>query len=73
MTGVHHSKRPAVQGLLARCNVTKRLLLILLLPVLAAGCALKGRAPGSFSSYDYSDYETYDQPHGASPSWAGGQ
>ncbi len=51
--------------------MTKRLLLLILIPVLAAGCALKGRPPGGASAYDYSDYETYDQPHGAAPSYAG--
>jgi hypothetical protein len=51
--------------------VTKRLLLLILVPVLAAGCALKGRARGGASAYDYSEYETYDQPHGAAPTYAG--
>lgn len=33
---------------------------------LLSGCAIK--VPnGAQANYDYTDYETYDQPHGASP------
>lgn len=34
----------------------------------ATGCTMKvgGQAPTNF---DYSEYQTYDQPHAASPEW----
>ncbi len=36
-----------------------------------SGCTLKvgGQAP---TNYDYSEYQTYDQPHAASPEWGAG-
>ncbi|HTJ82077.1 MAG TPA: hypothetical protein VL400_10155 [Polyangiaceae bacterium] len=48
--------------------MTKRnILLLLLLPIVLAGCALRGK--GHATAYDYSDYEAYDQHLGASSSY----
>lgn len=40
--------------------------LMALVGVVGAGCTVKV-STGAQPNYDYSDYESYDQPHNASP------
>lgn len=46
--------------------MTRLIALMALVGLVGAGCTVKV-STGAQPSYDYSDYESYDQPHNASP------
>ncbi len=48
-------------------------LALVLVALVASACTFKSSGPPRAANYDYSEYETYDQPHAQPVSWASGR
>jgi hypothetical protein len=49
------------------------LVLVALVASALSGCTFKTAGPPREANYDYSEYESYDQPHAQPVSWASGR
>jgi hypothetical protein len=48
-------------------------LALVLVALVASACTFKSSGPPRAANYDYSEYETYDQPHAQPVSWGSGR
>lgn len=48
-------------------------LALVLVALVASACTFKSSGPPRAANYDYSEYETYDQPHAQPVSWTSGR
>jgi hypothetical protein len=48
-------------------------LALVLVALVASACTFKSAGPPRAANYDYTEYETYDQPHAQPVSWASGR